>query len=133
MSERLTLEATLTVADTSSSYGGGCDRDPVTERAIAEILGLDGAPASGRVDLGTDAPESIAFGDLTNAHVVWLKATGGKVRARLTSADGAQQAIPVDPVLILVSRTVPITAIDLTRVSGSGETPRVTFILGQKI
>lgn len=132
MSERLTLEASLTVADTSSSCGG-CDCDPVLVRQAYETVGLDGSVQAGSILLATDSPESIAFGDLTNAHVIWLKVTGGKVRARLTSADGSQQAIPVDNLLVLVSRTVPVTAIDLTRVAATADTPRVTFAIGQKI
>lgn len=132
MSERLTLDASLTVADTSSSCGG-CDCDPVLVRQVHEVIGLDGSVQAGSVLLTTDSPESIAFGDLTSAHVIWLKVAGGKVRARLTSADGTQQAIPVDDWLALVTRTVPVTAIDLTRVAASADTPRVTFAIGQKI
>jgi hypothetical protein len=70
------------------------------------------------IPLGADAPAAINFGGVVNAHVVVLKATGGKVRVRATSTDGALQAIPVDDLIIIISRTVPITAIDLTRVAG---------------
>lgn len=131
MSDRFTYELKVAVADTSSSCS--CDCDPVIQRVIEGVVGLDGAAATGSVLLGTDTPEAIAFGDLTGAHVVLLKATGGKVRARLTSTDGSQQAVPVDDVLFLVSRSVPITAIDLTRVVGSSDTPRVTFVIAQKL
>ena len=75
------------------------------------------------IPLLADAAVPVSFGGgVTNATVVILKATGGKVRARLTSTDGAVQAIPFDDLLILISRTVPITAIDLTRTTGVSTT-----------
>ena len=81
-------------------------------------------------DLAADAPQAVAFGGLSQAHVVSIKAVGGKLRARITSADGAQQSIPVDGYLFLRSDTVPITAIDLTRVAGTATTAKV--FLGEK-
>jgi hypothetical protein len=81
------------------------------------------------IDLETDSPESVAFGDLPSAALVMLQSPGGKVRARLTSADGTLQSVPVDPVAFILSLTVPITAIDLTRVAGS-PTVRVSATLG---
>jgi hypothetical protein len=82
------------------------------------------------VVLSADAPLSVSFGSgVVSAAVVILKATGGKVRARLTSADGSQQAVPVDDLLVLISQSVPITAIDLTRVPGVLTT--VDVFLGQ--
>jgi hypothetical protein len=82
------------------------------------------------IDLTVDAPVAIAFGGVTNAHAVLLKATGGKVKARLTSADGATQSIPFDSYLIVFSEAVPFTAIDLTRVAGV--TTSVRAFLGEK-
>lgn len=80
--------------------------------------------------LAADAPVSVSFGGgVTAASVVILKAVGGKVRARVTSADGSTQAVPFDSLLILISRTVPITAIDLMRVPGMATT--VDVFLGQ--
>lgn len=75
--------------------------------------------------LASDSPVDVDFGGVTNAHIVILKAVGGKVRARLTSADGTDQAVPFDTYFILMSETVPVTAIDLTRVSGVETTVRV--------
>lgn len=75
--------------------------------------------------LTTDAPATVAFGGVTNANVVILKVVSGKVKARLTSADGATQAVPVDTVFILTSRSVPVTAIDLTRVPATDTVVRV--------
>lgn len=75
--------------------------------------------------LNADAPVAVPFGGVVNANVVILKSTGGKVKARVTSADGAQQSVPFDTYFILMSESVPITAIDLTRVAGTVTTVRV--------
>jgi len=82
------------------------------------------------VELLVDTPVAVPFGGVVNAHIVILKATGGKVRARCTSADGALQAVPFDTYWILMSESVPLTAIDLTRVAGTVTTVRV--FLGEK-
>jgi len=66
-----------------------------------------------------DTPVPVSFGSLASASVLVVKSTGGKVRARITTADGADQAIPADPWLILLSGAFPITSLDLTRVAGT--------------
>jgi hypothetical protein len=70
------------------------------------------------LDLSVDSAVVIPFGSVTNANIVIIKSPVNKVKARLTSADGSVQAIPVDGVLILISQTVPFTALDLTRLPG---------------
>lgn len=77
------------------------------------------------VTLSADSPVSVPFGGVTNANIIILKAVGGKVRARYTSADGTDQSVPFDTYVILMTDAVPITAIDLTRVSGTLTTVRV--------
>lgn len=74
--------------------------------------------------LNADAPASVAFGGVTNAHIVILKADN-KVKALVTSADGVAQAVPFDTYWILMSESVPVTAITLTRVPGTVTTVRV--------
>lgn len=81
------------------------------------------------ITLGVEGPVAISFGGVTAAHVVILKVTGQKIRARFTSTDGALQAQPVDSFHVNMSRTVPITAIDLTRTPGAYTT--VDVFLGQ--
>jgi hypothetical protein len=81
------------------------------------------------IQLTVEGPVAINFGGVTNAHVVILKVTGQKVRARFTSADGALAPQPVDSFHVNMSRTVPITAIDLTRTPGAYTT--VDVFLGQ--
>jgi len=80
-------------------------------------------------DLTSDSAQVVAFGGVANANVLII-ATDRKVKVRVTSADGATQAIPVDDTLILISRTVPITAVDITRVPAT-ET-HVSVFLGEK-
>jgi hypothetical protein len=76
-------------------------------------------------DLSVDTAIPLQFGGVTNANVVILKSTGGKFKAKLTSADGTQQSIPIDTVFVLIAQSVPITAIDLTRVPATPTTVRV--------
>lgn len=89
-----------------------------------------GVKRQDEVALTVDTPVAVAFGGVANAHVVMLKTIGGKIRARLTSADGSTQAVPVDSFALVMSRTVPVTAIDLTRVTGQATT--VEIFLGQR-
>lgn len=79
--------------------------------------------------LTADPAVAVAFGGVANAHVVIVK-TNKKVRLRLTSADGSAQAVPVDGFLQLITKTVPYTAIDVTRVAGVDT--KVKVFLGEK-
>jgi hypothetical protein len=81
------------------------------------------------VELSSDTAVAVPFGSLaTGAIYVQIKSTG-KVKARFTSADGTTQSIPVDDLLILKALSVPITALDLTRVAGQATSAEV--LLGQ--
>ena len=82
------------------------------------------------VDLTVDTPVAVQFGGVTNANIVVLKTVGGKVKVRLTSADGTQQSVPVDSTFIMLSQSVPITAIDLTRVPATPT--QVRIYLGER-
>ena len=68
--------------------------------------------------LSDDNWRAVGLGSLTGAHVVFLKAVGAKAVARLTSAEGSQQLVPVDTVALLISESVPFTAIDVQRTTG---------------
>jgi hypothetical protein len=81
------------------------------------------------LSLTSDAPVAVNFGSLTGAHVIVLQSTS-KVRARVTSSDGSAQALPVDPLQILLSLAVPVTALDLTRLPGINT--EVNVFLGEK-
>lgn len=82
------------------------------------------------LQLTVDSPVVLNFGGVVSAHVVIMRVTGGKVDARITSADGTAQIVPIDPLLILISKTVPITAISLTRVATVDTT--VEIFLGEQ-
>lgn len=81
------------------------------------------------IKLESDVAESVSFGDVTNANVVLIK-TNYKISARFTSADGALQTLPIDQLLYIISKTVPFTAIDLTRLAG--QDTKVKVFIGEK-
>ena len=124
MADQFVLSGSYTVTPLSLT-----SLDPSLATPIDEPLALKSKQPSD-ITLSVDTPVAVPFGTLVNAHVVILKALGGKVKARLTSADGTTQAIPFDTFLILMSQTVPITAIDLTRVLATATTVKV--FLGEK-
>lgn len=84
---------------------------------------------TGNLALGADSPVSVGFGSIVNASVIILRSTS-KVRARITSADGSTQSVPVDPLFVLLAGSVPVTAIDLTRLAGVNT--NVTLFLGER-
>jgi len=124
MADQFVLSGSYTVTPLSLT-----SLDPSLATPIDEPLALKSKQPSD-ITLSVDTPVAVPFGTLVNAHVVILKALGGKVKARLTSADGTTQAIPFDSFLILMSQTVPITAIDLTRVPATATIVKV--FLGEK-
>lgn len=126
MADTFKLSGSYTSAPT---YGNpsGC---PSVEAPIDEAMTLKKSPLVSEYELTADAPQAVSFGSLTNAHVVIIKTYGGKVRATLTSADGASQAIPVDSFAAIMSSSVPYTALSITRVSGT--TTSVKVLLGEK-
>lgn len=80
-------------------------------------------------NLTTDDPYTLSLGPLANVNVLMIRATGGKIRVRVTSSDGSQQSIPTD-FLLLYTRTVSITAVDLTRTAGTSTV--VSVYMGDK-
>lgn len=96
---------------------------PIVESVVLDEKNLD------QYTLTADAPQAVAFGGVTNAHVL-IVSTDQKVKVTVTSADGSSQAIPCDGQLILISRSVPITAVTLTRVPATLTTAFV--FLGEK-
>lgn len=81
------------------------------------------------VDLISDAPTSVTFPTGLVLAALIILVPSYKVRARVSSADGAQQAIPSDAFTVLVSQSVPFTALDLTRLPGTDTT--VNVFIGQ--
>ena len=115
---------------TTTPLGGEPSFDPNIDAPIQEATQLARKYVD-TVELGVDTPVALEFGGLDHANVVILKAVGGaSVKARYTSADGSQQAVPFDTYVILMSMNKPITAIDLTREPATPTTVRV--FLGQE-
>lgn len=117
----------MSAADTSSCGGS---TTVVDEHDVETI---EGACVTGYVDCLDDNPVTIPLAGIgaAGANVIELEADGGKVRARFTSTDGATQAVPCDPRALIQSASVPVTAIDVTRVTGSTQTPRVRYTLAK--
>lgn len=115
----------------ASPASGTPSGDPLVEAPLSEAMYLRNELAIS-VDVSDDNPKTVNFGGLAGAHVIVIRSNGGKVRARLTSADGATQAVPVDAIFIVMSTTVPFTALDLTRVAGSGSTLTCKVFLGER-
>lgn len=96
--------------------------------SLFETLALAKVTSSGEYTLLSDSPQAVSFGSVTNAHVVILS-SNAHVVLTITSADGTSQTFPLDGVLYLSSKSVPITAITLTRNAGVDTTVEVS--LGQ--
>lgn len=98
--------------------GGSCSSAfPTLESVIDERATVSGKMYADYT-LVADTVETVDLGGLTDVSVIVIK-SDAKVRLRITSSDGATQAIPVDGFIALVTKSVIITAIDLTRVAGA--------------
>lgn len=95
---------------------------PLDERMILQHK------ISDSLTLTTDGPVAMSLGGIQNVHVLHLKASA-PITARLTSASGSQQLVPVDPILIQHAFSVPFTAIDLIR--SPGVLTDVNFFIGE--
>ena len=124
MSSILTVQGSI--ADVPSEGTPGVDSSIELDERMLLATGMRVIP----IDLGADAPVVVDLTGATNVHALAILADA-KVRVRITSADGATQAVPVDGLLLLFSKSVPITAIDLTRVAGVATSVRV--LIGSKL
>lgn len=116
--------STLVLSTTIAELPAG----PIAE-SDEQRIGLVRAPAKRVIDLEDDAAFSVSLDGWTGIHTLHMTSTS-KVTAKITSADGIAQLVPCDPKLIIVSRSTPITAIDLVRAPGQAAT--VELIIGQK-
>lgn len=125
------MASLFTLTGTYAAYpsAGAPSADPTITAPIDERVNLDLELAS-VVQLTSDAPVALPFGGLTSAAVVVVKAVGGAVVLRLTSAEGSQQRVPVDSFAVLMSNTTPYTAVDVQRTPGAITT--VKFYLGER-
>lgn len=110
MSESFALTATLE----SKPLVGNPSGQPSVILPINEKVTLERSLVT-TLELTSDSPVIVNLGPITNVNVLMVRAVGSKVRLRVTSADGTNQAIPVDPVVTLINRTIPITAVEVMR------------------
>lgn len=126
MADVFTLTGVLQTQPANASASGL----PSVIAQLAVNLLLNTRTVPGEYDLTSDSPQTVSFGALTGANVVFIQVNGGgHVRVRATSSDGTQQAWPVDTCLLSICSLVPITALDLTR--DAGVETLVDVILGQ--
>ncbi len=126
----LALNGSVTVTPLASSLLGPVSGLASVAVPLLESLAL--AQFSNlSLTLASDAALVVPLGGMTAVNVLIVKPIGAKVRVRVTSADGSTQAVPVDSLLVLLADSVPLTAIDVMRVSGV-ETA-VEVFLGQKV
>jgi len=120
MADQLTLDGSVTTTPEMGTVSGF----PMLAFPLKEAQALAFMQSS-KYLLTADAVQSVNFGGVTNASVLLVKCVGGKVRVRVTSADGAVQSVPVDSLFMLLCESVPITAVDLTRVPATETTVEV--------
>jgi hypothetical protein len=125
MADSYLLSGSWTVTPNAGGDVSGC---PEIITPINETLQL-GQKQLFETTLTADAPVVVDFGGVTDAAVLFVSCNR-KVRVRVTSSDGTDQAIPVDDLLQVISKTVFITALDLTRVTG--QDTKVKVFLGER-
>ena len=108
---------TLTGAFETKPTSGSLSGVPSLVASLDERVQLENKSIQ-YFDLTGDAPVSVLFPTSFDCNVLVVKVDGGKARVRLTSSDGSTQSVPVDGFLVLMTYSVPITAIDLTRAPG---------------
>lgn len=84
---------------------------------IVEFVTLDQKTLA-PYQLTADTPQQVAYAGVVNGNVVIVNADQ-PMTVQITSASGVLQSIPIDDQLIIISRTVPITAIQLVRTPGT--------------
>lgn len=122
MAKLFTLSGSWTVAPPGSVASG------VISAAVQldERLSVGDESFGSPVTLSSDAPVSVPVPASGGAAVLCLKVTSGaEIVARITTAAGTTQIVPVDSFLLLESRTSPITALTLTRTPATATTVEV--------
>lgn len=113
---------------TSASSNTSASAEVAFSAPVSERMTLDDKFYTS-LTLTTDSATTVNFGALSEANVIMVK-SDRKVMLRLTSTDGATQAVPVDSFFLLMSGDVGITAIDATRVAG--QETRLVIFLGEQ-
>lgn len=119
MTDTLNTDFTITATPTTGVGAAACTIAESDVRRMSRWV-------RGAYTLSTDSPVNVDLSGLSEAHYLTVRSSA-KVRVRITSADGNNQAIPVNPFAIIVCSGEPITAIDLTREAGVETTVEVFF------
>lgn len=125
LAETLVLNGQLSV---TPSPACGCDPSLATIIQLAESMSIAAKLATAFV-VPSDAAFPIDLTTVPAVNVLFISVTA-KVMLTITTADGTAQTIPVDPLMILFTSSVPITALSITRVSGTDTT--VSLVLGDE-
>lgn len=96
--------------------------DPAFTTVINEIRTLDARQVTVQ-ELTSNTEVTISFGAVTQANVLIVDATD-KVLLKITSADGTEQIVAADK-LILLCAVSPVTALKVTRRAGVDTTLRI--------
>lgn len=126
MADRFTLTVDAATQPNGSPSGVAIPDIPFLETLSLTYKKID------TFALEADGAQAVVLpgGTTKQAHVVILKAVGGKVVATITHADGTTQTVSFDSVFIWINQTAPMTALSLTRVAGTATT--VHMFLGQQ-
>lgn len=125
MSDQLKIAGVITVTpQTGSLLSSGAES---TQAPLNVQMSL--AQKEGTIyDLVSDAAKTVDLGGCTSVHAVTIF-TNRPIVVALTSSLGVA-LVPVDDSMILISKTVPFTAITLTRTPATETLVRV--FIGQK-
>jgi hypothetical protein len=123
--QQLKFEGAITIANPVGALSG----QPTVLMTLNETVYLKRV-LSTNMTLDADPVVSVDLGTLDAVNFVSIRAYGGYLRVRITTSQGASQAIPCDPNLIIRSDDVNITAIDLLRESTVDT--EVYVVLGEK-
>ena len=122
---------TLTGNYATSPVTGPMSGFPMTQTPIQELMQFRSAPITPEFLLTDDTVHVVDLCGLAAVNVLALKVVGSKITLRVTSTDGADQAIPVDGFFIDMTRTVPITALSIQRLTGGVQTT-VSIFMGER-
>lgn len=125
MSALFKLQGDYSTKPLSGSPSG----DPAVASPILEQVSLSNQ-SIGTISLDADGPVTLPLGALTQVNVIALKSVGGRVTLRYTSADGTDQAFPVDSFIAHITQSAALTAITVERVTGIQTI--VNFFLGER-
>jgi hypothetical protein len=116
MSDTLTLTGQLAIAPDSTAEAD-LSGDFAIKVPFSETLTLS-RKDSRTIVLDDTSPLVVNVSTIGSIHALVIR-TSAAITATLTSASGAAQVIPVNGLFVLLTETIPITAISLTAASSA--------------